>query len=113
MPPTRIGINGFGRIGRQVFKILWDRCTAIEVAALGVTDAQKTEVRALLLQYDSTYGRFPHTVEARNSTSAPALVVDGQRVPIIPQLEPYRVAQDSVPNCVGDRFQPVRGSQKW
>jgi glyceraldehyde 3-phosphate dehydrogenase len=91
--PTRIGINGFGRIGRQVFKILWDRYPALEIAALGVTDAGKTEVRALLLQYDSTYGRFSHTVEARNGKSAPALVVDGRRVPIIPQLEPYRVAQ--------------------
>ncbi len=93
MSVTRVGINGFGRIGRQLFKILWDQYPEIEIAAIGVTDPSKTEVRAVLLQHDSTYGRFSHTVEARNGTGVHALVVDGQRIPIIPRLDPYRVAR--------------------
>lgn len=93
MSATRIGINGFGRIGRQVFKVLWDRHPEIEIAAIGVVDAERTEVRALLLQHDSTYGRFPHRVTALGGTGPHALAVDGNHVPIIPRLAPGRGAQ--------------------
>lgn len=93
MSITRVGINGFGRIGRQIFRILWDHYPEIEIGAVGVTDPDKTDVRALLLQYDSTYGRFPRKIEARNGSGAHTLVVDGSHIPIIPRIEPYRASQ--------------------
>lgn len=89
---TRIGINGFGRIGRQVFKILWEQYPGLRVSAIGVAAPAKTEVRALLLQHDSTYGAFPHQVEAHVRGDASFLTVDGQVVPIIPRVEPHRTA---------------------
>lgn len=54
----RVGINGFGRIGRQVFRILIER--GIEVVA--VNDLTDNEVLGHLLKYDSNYGNFPGTV---------------------------------------------------
>lgn len=85
--PIRIGINGFGRIGRQIFKILWEGYSEFRIAAIGVRDPTKTEVRALLLQHDSTHGRFRHAVEAQVSADANALTVDGHNIPIIPRPE--------------------------
>jgi len=87
---TRVGINGFGRIGLQVFKILWEHYPELQVAAIGVTDPTKTEVRAHLLEHDSTYGQFPHTVEAHVSNHANVLIVDNRDIPIIPRLDPHR-----------------------
>ena len=55
---TRIGINGFGRIGRQVFKAIYeDYADDLEVVA--VNDITDTHTLAHLLKYDSNYGRFP------------------------------------------------------
>lgn len=90
MSITRIGINGFGRIGRQVFKILWENHPELQIAAIGVTDPTKTEVRAHLLEHDSTYGRFPHAVTANVSDHSNTLIVDDQDIPIIPRLDPHR-----------------------
>lgn len=79
---TKVAINGFGRVGRQVLKILLlDPADEFEVVAIGVTDPSQTEVRAQLLKHDSVYGKFPGQVEAlvdgRN-----ALVVDGHEIRI-------------------------------
>jgi glyceraldehyde 3-phosphate dehydrogenase len=72
----RIGINGFGRIGRQAFKALLERHPELEVVA--VNDLFDTTTNAHLLRHDSTYGAFKGTVEARDD----ALVVDGRRVAV-------------------------------
>ena len=72
----RIGINGFGRIGRQAFKAILERHPDLEVAA--VNDLFDTQTNAHLLRHDSNYGAFKGTVEARDN----ALVVNGQRVEV-------------------------------
>ena len=59
---TRIGINGFGRIGRQSLKALLERAPDVEVVA--VNDLVDTSLNALLFKHDSTYGAF----RARSST---------------------------------------------
>ena len=60
----RIGINGFGRIGRQVYRAIRERYDeAIDVVA--VNDIGRINIMAHLLKYDSTYGRFPGDVTAR------------------------------------------------
>ena len=54
---TRIGINGFGRIGRQSLKAIIERAPDVEVVA--VNDLVDTEMNALLFKHDSTYGAYP------------------------------------------------------
>ncbi len=53
---TRVGINGFGRIGRQSLKAMIERAPDVEVVA--VNDLVDAEMNALLFKFDSTYGRF-------------------------------------------------------
>ena len=58
----RVGINGFGRIGRQSLKAILERAPEVEVVA--VNDLVDPEMNALLFKHDSTYGAFPGTVVA-------------------------------------------------
>ena len=75
MAKTKIGINGFGRIGRQVFRALKQRHPdTIEVAA--INDVGETETNAHLLKFDSTYGRYPGTIECKNNS----LTIDGAKI---------------------------------
>ena len=61
----KVGINGFGRIGRQVFKVIYERYQGVlDVEA--INDLWDVETNAHLLKYDSTYGRFPGKVEAKD-----------------------------------------------
>src|SRR6185437_14941427 len=74
--PVRVGINGFGRIGRNVFRAAYEKGADIEwVAANDITDPKTT---AHLLKYDSNYGPFPGQVEATDT----GLRVDGKELRI-------------------------------
>jgi glyceraldehyde 3-phosphate dehydrogenase len=80
--PVRVGINGFGRIGRNVFRAAYEKGADIEwVAANDITDPKTT---AHLLKYDSNYGPFPGTVEASDT----GLVVDGKELRIFAERDP-------------------------
>jgi glyceraldehyde 3-phosphate dehydrogenase len=72
----RIGINGFGRIGRQAFKAILERHPGLEVAA--INDLTDPKTNALLLRHDSNYGPFKGTVEAKDD----ALIVNGKKVQV-------------------------------
>jgi len=78
----RVGINGFGRIGRQTLKALLERVPEAEVVA--VNDLVDTATNALLFKHDSTYGAFPGEV----SHTDDALIVDGHRVLSLQVKEP-------------------------
>ncbi len=80
--PVRVGINGFGRIGRLVFRVLASRPQDFEVVA--INDLSDAKSLALLLKYDSTQGRFAGTVEAGEN----ALIVDGRSIPIVAEKDP-------------------------
>jgi len=69
----KVGINGFGRIGRMVFRAAMQR-TDIQVVA--VNDLLELPHLAYLLRHDSVHGRFPHQVSAGDN----ALLVDGRSV---------------------------------
>ena len=71
----RIGINGFGRIGRLALRALLERHPQAEI--VGVNDLADLTASAHLLQYDSNYGRFGGSVE----TTAEGLVVDRVLIP--------------------------------
>lgn len=82
----RVGINGFGRIGRQALKAMLERHPdSIEVVALN--DITDTATNAHLFKYDSTYGRYPGTVEAREDS----LVIDGRAVKVFAQRDPAQI----------------------
>ncbi len=73
---VKIGINGFGRIGRNVFRALWDRK---EVEVVAVNDLTDAATLAHLLKYDSVHGRFHAPVRADGNT----LVVGDRRVEVL------------------------------
>jgi glyceraldehyde 3-phosphate dehydrogenase len=78
----RVGINGFGRIGRQSFRAILERHPQ-ELDVVAINDLYDTETNAHLLRYDSNYGAFPGTVEARQD----AIVVNGKEVRVFAERE--------------------------
>lgn len=81
----KIGINGFGRIGRQIFRILHERGMASDVVL--INDLGDNETMAHLLRFDSNYGRFPGKVEFNDSD----LVVDGHSIRITEERDPEKL----------------------
>ncbi len=98
---TKVGINGFGRIGRQSFKAMLDRYPdQLEVVA--INDIGDINTMAHLLRYDSNYGLFPGTVEAKEG----ALVVNGSEIKLFAERDPARIpwgdmGVDIALECVG------------
>ena len=80
--PVKAGINGFGRIGRNVFRAAYEAGADIEF--VGINDLTDAKTLAHLLKYDSNYGPFPGKVEAADG----AIVVDGKTIPISAEREP-------------------------
>ena len=83
---TRIGINGFGRIGRQSLKAILER-HGRDLEVIAVNDLTDTKTNAHLLKYDSTYGHFPGEVEA----TADTLIVNGHIVKVLSQRDPAQI----------------------
>jgi len=83
MANIRVGINGFGRIGRQVLRTLRERY-AEHVDIVAFNDLGDLDTMAHLFKYDSTYGRYPGTVEKRDD----ALVIDGDVIQVLSQKDP-------------------------
>ncbi len=80
----RVAINGFGRIGRQVFKIIHEQYSEeMQITHIGVSNPHVTENRALLLKYDSNYGVWDHQVEANLQGGANIVVADGRATRIV------------------------------
>jgi glyceraldehyde 3-phosphate dehydrogenase len=80
---TRIGINGFGRIGRQVLRTINERHPG-EIEVVAVNDLVDNKTNAHLLKYDSLYGRYPGTVEAGEG----GLIVDGKPISVFAEKDP-------------------------
>jgi len=83
---TRVGINGFGRIGRQSLKAMLERHPH-DLEVVAVNDLTDTKTNAHLLRYDSTYGRFPGEIE----TAPDALIVNGHTIKVISQRDPAQI----------------------
>jgi glyceraldehyde 3-phosphate dehydrogenase len=80
--PVRVGINGFGRIGRNVFRAAHESGADVEIVA--VNDITDNETLAHLLKYDSVYGPFPGTVAATGES----LTIDGREVHALEERDP-------------------------
>ena len=86
MAPTRIGINGFGRIGRQVMRSMGENHSdALDVVA--VNDLTDTRTNAHLFKYDSSYGIFPGSIEAKED----GMVIDGRTVKVFSERDPAKI----------------------
>ncbi len=83
---TRVAINGFGRIGRQVFKALQERYKD-DIQVVAINDLVDVETNAHLLKYDTNYGKYPGTVETKDGN----LVVDGQTIQVFAQRDPAQL----------------------
>jgi glyceraldehyde 3-phosphate dehydrogenase len=82
---VRVGINGFGRIGRQSLKAILERAPGLEVVA--VNDIVDVPTNALLFAHDSTYGNYPGTV----SHTEDSIVIDGKPVKVLQMTDPSQL----------------------
>jgi glyceraldehyde 3-phosphate dehydrogenase len=83
--PVRVGINGFGRIGRLVFRAMCQRPSEFNVVA--VNDLTDPKSLALLLKYDSVHGRFGGTVDSKEME----LIVNGTAIKVLKEREPSKL----------------------
>ena len=79
---VRVGINGFGRIGRQSLKALIERTPQVEVVA--INDLVDTKLNALLFKHDSTYGAYDGEVRHTDNS----LVIDGREIKVLKERDP-------------------------
>ncbi len=83
---TKIGINGFGRIGRLTLRTINQYHSGkLEVAA--INDLTDTKTNAHLLKWDSTYGPYPGTVEATEDS----IIVDGNKIKVLSERDPAKI----------------------
>ena len=109
MSKVKIGINGFGRIGRIAFRIAAGRS---DVQVVGINDLLDVEHLAYLLKYDSVHGQFQGTIEVNNGN----LVVNGNEIRVSAERNPEdlkwdAVSADVVLDCTGI-FTNLEGAQK-
>lgn len=114
MARLRVGINGFGRIGRVLFRLGFDKLDVVAINDLG--DA---ETAGHLLKYDSTHGVFPRSVEAKEKS----LLVDGKEIRMSAEKDPTKIpwgdwGVDVVLECTGafkgkeDFMKHIKGGAK-
>ncbi len=93
MSKIKIGINGFGRIGRNVFKLIIERP---DLEVVGINDLTDTKTLAHLLKYDSTQGRFNGTVDFNDD----ALIANGQAITVTAERNPIDIKWSQTPDVV-------------
>ncbi len=89
MSKIKIGINGFGRIGRFVFRVA---VASENVEVVGVNDLIDVDYMAYMLKYDSTHGRFKGTVEVKDGS----LIVNGKTIRVTSEKNPANLKWDAV-----------------
>ncbi len=82
---VRVGINGFGRIGRLVFRVMASRKSEFEIVA--INDLSDIKMLCQLLKYDSVHGRFPGTV----TIDGDSLIVDGRKIKVAGERAPAKL----------------------
>lgn len=97
----KIGINGFGRIGRQVYKAIYENYSDV-LDVEGINDLWPVDTNAHMLKYDSTYGRFPGDVEVKDGS----IFIDGEKLNTFAERDPAKLpwgdlGVDVVLECTG------------
>ena len=96
----KVGINGFGRIGRMVFRAVYNEFDDIEI--VGINDLLDADYLAYMLKYDSVHGRFGGEVSHKEG----AMIVDGKKIRLTAERDPADLAwgdvgADIVIDCTG------------
>ncbi|MFO8010768.1 MAG: type I glyceraldehyde-3-phosphate dehydrogenase [Dehalococcoidia bacterium] len=81
----KVGINGFGRIGRLTLRAVEERKANVEVVA--VNDLTDSETNAHLLEFDSTYGRFPGAIDFSDD----GIIINGKKVKVLAERDPANI----------------------
>jgi glyceraldehyde 3-phosphate dehydrogenase len=100
--PVKIAINGYGRIGRNVLRALYEGNRRGELVIVAINDLGDANTNAHLTRYDSAHGRFPYPVEVDGDT----LVVDGDPIKVFAERDPAKLpwgklGVDVVLECTG------------
>ena len=89
MKKIKVGINGFGRIGRLVFRAAQKRD---DIVVVGINDLIDVEYMAYMLRYDTMHGQFDGTIEVRNGN----LVVNGNEIRVTAEKDPANLKWNEV-----------------
>jgi glyceraldehyde 3-phosphate dehydrogenase len=84
---VKVGINGYGRIGRNVLRALYESARQHEIQIVAINDLCDAQSNAHLTRYDTAHGKFPGTV----SVEGDAMVVNGDRIKVIAQRDPAQI----------------------
>lgn len=98
----KVGINGYGRIGRNVLRALYENGRSDEIRVVAINDLGDAETNAHLTRVDTAHGRFPGTVEVSNGN----LVVNGDEIRVMAERDPAQLpwgelGVDIVMECTG------------
>ncbi len=98
----KVAINGYGRIGRNVLRALYESGRTHEIQIVAVNDLGDAETNAHLTQYDTAHGRFPHAVSVEGGD----LIIKGDRIKVFAQRDPAKLpwgdlGVDVVLECTG------------
>ncbi|MDR9432681.1 MAG: type I glyceraldehyde-3-phosphate dehydrogenase [Spiribacter sp.] len=98
----KVGINGYGRIGRNVLRALYEAGRSDEIRVVAINDLGDAETNAHLTRVDTAHGRFPGTVEVRDGD----LLVNGDQIKVIAERDPSKLpwgelGVDVVMECTG------------
>ena len=99
---VKIAINGYGRIGRNILKALFESHRTNELEIVAINDLGDAESNAYLTQYDSAHGTFPFEVEAKDD----ALIIDGKEIKVYAERDPEQLpwadlGVEAVLECTG------------
>ena len=99
---VKIAINGYGRIGRNILKALFESRRTNELEIVAINDLGDAESNAYLTQYDSAHGTFPFAVEAKDD----ALIIDGKEIKVFAERDPEQLpwadlGVEAVLECTG------------
>ncbi len=100
--PVKVAINGYGRIGRNILRALYESNRTNEIQVVAVNDLGDAETNAHLTQYDTAHGKFPHEV----SVDGGDLVIKGDRIKVFAERDPAKLpwgqhGVDVVLECTG------------
>ncbi|HLU13151.1 MAG TPA: type I glyceraldehyde-3-phosphate dehydrogenase, partial [Arenimonas sp.] len=100
--PIKVAINGYGRIGRNILRALYESKRTHEIQVVAINDLGDAETNAHLTQYDTAHGKFPGTV----SVDGGDLIVNGDRIKVCAERDPAKLpwgelGVDVVLECTG------------
>jgi glyceraldehyde 3-phosphate dehydrogenase len=99
---TRIAINGYGRIGRNILRAFFENSKQYDIEIVAINDLGNIDINAHLTRYDTTHGKFPGTIAIDNDS----LIINGKRIKILSERDPENLPWkelniDVVHECTG------------